>query len=245
MTQNYVQLFNIVLELEGLLGKAFSEKAGFYYGYEKASYIRYTAQSYPSLKISAWMEKSPATDDASLLAQIAQRDQLALSTLYDRYARIIYSVAFKSLQSVEESEEVVLDVFAQVWRIADRYDVRKGKVDTWLFTLTRSRILDRLRKLQRTRPSTTVSIEASEIQPKADNVDLYEDVFMRERRDRVVAAMQTLPDEQRLILELAYYQGLSQSEIATQTGLPLGTVKTRTRLGLSKLKSALGTKEDF
>lgn len=196
-------------------------------------------------KILPWMEKSAAIDDASLLTRIAQRDQSALSALYDRYARIIYGLAFKSLRSVEESEEVVLDVFAQVWKIADRYDAQKGRGDTWLFTLARSRILDRLRKIQRTNPTKTASIEALELQPKADSVDLFEDLLVRERRSRVIAAMQTIPDEQRLVLELAYYQGLSHSQIATQIGLPLGTVKTRIRLGLGKLKSALSSKEDL
>jgi RNA polymerase sigma-70 factor (ECF subfamily) len=190
------------------------------------------------------MENFPA-DDASLLAQIAQDDQSALSTLYDRYARIIYGLAFKSLRSVEESEEVVLDIFAQVWRIADRYDTQKGRADAWLFTLARSRIIDRLRKIQRQRFSTTVSMDALEIQPKAENIDLFEDVVVRERRHRVMAAMKTIPNEQRSVLELAYYQGLSQRQIAAQTGLSLGTVKTRTRLGLGKLKTALGSEEDL
>ncbi|MCU0525040.1 MAG: sigma-70 family RNA polymerase sigma factor [Elainella sp. Prado103] len=186
------------------------------------------------------MENSPAVDDVALLTRIAQQDQAALSQLYDRYARLIYSLAFKSLRSVEESEEVVLDVFAQIWRIADRYDARKGKGDTWIFTLARSRILDRLRKLQRSRSTPTISMEMLEIQPKADGVDLFEEVLMRERREQVRAAMETIPDEQRRLLEMAYYQGLTQSQIAHQTGLPLGTVKTRTRLGLSRLKVALG-----
>jgi RNA polymerase sigma-70 factor, ECF subfamily len=85
----------------------------------------------------------------SLLAQIAAGDRTALSQLYDRYSRIIYAIAWKSLNSAEDCEEVVLDVFAQVWRIADRFDVSKGSAEQWLFTLARSRILDRLRKLQR------------------------------------------------------------------------------------------------
>ncbi len=189
------------------------------------------------------MKPSSAVDDVALLTQIAQRDQTALSLLYDRYARIIYGLAFKSLRSAEESEEAVLDVFAQVWRIAERYDVQKGKADTWLFTLARSRILDRLRKLKRSNSTAVVSIEAVEIQPKADCVDLFEEASIKERRSQVMIALQTLPKEQRLVLELAYYQGLSQGEIAAHTGLALGTVKTRIRLGLSKLKSALGSSE--
>lgn len=199
----------------------------------------------PVQRIKDWMEISSAVDDASLLARIAQGDQLALSTLYDRYARVMYAIALKSLRSVEESEEVVLDVFAQVWRIADRYDVQRGKPDTWLFTLTRSRVLDRIRRLQRFTSSTIISLDAVEIQPKANNVDLFEQAAMTERRSHVLAAMKVLPEEQRTVIALAYYQGLTHSEIATQTGLSLGTVKTRIRLGLNKLKSALSNEENL
>ncbi|MBD2496122.1 sigma-70 family RNA polymerase sigma factor [Nostoc sp. FACHB-280] len=191
------------------------------------------------------MESLFTTTDVLLITKIAQKDQSALSALYDRYGKIIYAIAFKSLKSPEESEEVVLDVFAQVWRIAERYDTQKGRVDTWLFTIARSRILDRLRKLQRTHVSTTFSLDTTEIQPKADNIDLFESVFIAERRSRVIAAMKKLPDEQRLVIELAYYQGLTQSQIAEVTGVSLGTVKTRIRLGLKKLQSIFVTKEEF
>ncbi|WP_427159430.1 sigma-70 family RNA polymerase sigma factor [Aliinostoc sp. HNIBRCY26] len=191
------------------------------------------------------MESLSTTTDVLLITKIAQKDQSALSALYDRYGKIIYAIAFKSLKSPEESEEVVLDVFAQVWRIAERYDTQKGRVDTWLFTIARSRILDRLRKLQRTHVSTTFSLDTTEIQPKADNVDLFESVFIAERRSRVIAAMKKLPDEQRLVIELAYYQGLTQSQIAEATGVSLGTVKTRIRLGLKKLQSIFVTEEEF
>jgi RNA polymerase sigma-70 factor (ECF subfamily) len=185
------------------------------------------------------METPPAVDDDALLARIAQRNQRALSQLYDRYARIVYGLAFKSLHSVEESEEVVLDVFAQIWRIADRFDPQKGRADTWIFTLTRSRILDRLRKVKRSGAATTFSMDATELQPPAPNVDLLEDSIIRERRSQVQGALRGLPPEQRQVIELAYFQGLSQSEIAAQTGLALGTVKTRIRLGLRKLQFAL------
>jgi RNA polymerase sigma-70 factor, ECF subfamily len=185
----------------------------------------------------------PSSDDLKLLMRIAQRDQAALSTLYDRYARIIYAIALRSLRSPEESEEVVLDVFAQVWRIADRYDSSKSRVDTWLFMLARSRVLDRLRQLQRRIPDATEVLDLAEIQVSAASVDPIEAAVIAERRDQVMTVLQTLPPEQQLVLELAYYQGLSHREIAQKTGISPGTVKTRIRLGLSKLKSALKSVE--
>jgi RNA polymerase sigma factor (sigma-70 family) len=176
-------------------------------------------------------------DEASLLIRIAQQDRNALSVLYDRYARILYAIAWKSLNSVEDCEEVVLDVFAQVWRIAERYDPHKGSVDRWLFTLARSRILDRLRKLQRFSKVTDAVDAGGEIAFPTKSVDPIEEVEIRERQEQVRAALNQIPVEQREVIELAYYQGLSHSEIAHRTGLSLGTVKTRLRLGLSKLKT--------
>jgi len=185
-----------------------------------------------------------APDESSLLERIAQQDQTALAALYDRYARVLYWVALKSLGTAEEAEEVVLDVFSQVWRIAGRYDAAKGRVDTWLFMLTRSRVLDRLRSLQRVNKTATASIDLAQIQSAKGGVDPVEDALITERRTLVLTALGSLPPEQRLVIELAYYQGLTQSEIATQTGTSLGTVKTRIRLGLSKLRIALGAWND-
>jgi RNA polymerase sigma-70 factor, ECF subfamily len=185
----------------------------------------------------------PTIDDNTLLGRIADRDQAALSTLYDRYARIIYAIAFRSLRSAEESEEIVLDVFAQVWRIADRYDPSKSRGDTWIFMLARSRVLDRLRKLQSRTPSSGEVLDITEIQVSSSSVDPLDAAVVSERREQVLSVLSQLPDEQRLVLELAYYQGLSHSEIAQSTGISLGTVKTRIRLGLSKLRSALGNGE--
>ncbi|XGV95774.1 MAG: sigma-70 family RNA polymerase sigma factor [Leptolyngbya sp. BL-A-14] len=189
------------------------------------------------------MATESSSHEAALLSRVAQHDQSALAELYDRYARVLYSVAFKSLRSAEESEEVVLDVFAQVWRTAARYDVAKGRVDSWLFMMTRSRVLDRLRSLQRTTKVTLASENLAEIQTTTPGVDPIENVLLSERRDRVLAALSQLPEEQRQVIELAYYKGLTQSEIAAQTNLSLGTVKTRIRLGLNKLRTALGNWE--
>jgi RNA polymerase sigma-70 factor (ECF subfamily) len=189
------------------------------------------------------MTTPPTSDEVSLIARIAQQDQSALSFLYDRYARIVFGIAFKSLSSVEESEEVVLDVFSQVWRTAARYDATKGRVDTWLFMMTRSRVMDRLRSRQRSAKTETASVEALQIQTFRASVDPIEDALISERRTQVLDALRQIPEEQRQVIELAYYQGLSHSEIAAQTGLSLGTVKTRIRLGLSKLRTCLGTWE--
>jgi RNA polymerase sigma factor (sigma-70 family) len=173
-----------------------------------------------------------------LVEHIAQQDQSALSALYDRYARVIYSIAYKSLGSVEESEEVVLDVFGQVWRTADRYDARKARVDTWLFMMARSRVLDRLRARQRLSRKADAMVE--DVQTQQPSPDPIENVVISERRTHVLAALEQIPIEQRQMIEMAYYQGLSHSEISQQTGISLGTVKTRIRLGLNKLRVSLG-----
>jgi RNA polymerase sigma-70 factor, ECF subfamily len=185
------------------------------------------------------MEPDASVDDESLILRIAQGDQMAFATLYNRYAQILYSFSMKSLSLKEESEEVILDVFGQVWRIAGRYDSKKARVDSWLFMLTRSRIMDHLRKRQRSSLSKEMFVALSEIQYGESSVDPIEDIFIAERRESVLSALKALPPEQRLVIELAYYQGLSQSEIAQQTGLALGTIKTRVRLGLNKLKTIL------
>jgi RNA polymerase sigma factor (sigma-70 family) len=186
------------------------------------------------------MMNQAGADEVALVIKIAQQDQTALSMLYERYARVLYAVAYKSLNSAEESEEVVLDVFAQVWRTAARYDATKARVDTWLFMITRSRVLDRLRKMQRSSRIASVSASETEIQLVAPGVDPMEVAVVLDRRSQVMAALAQIPVEQRQVIELAYYQGLSHSEIAAQTGLAIGTVKTRVRLGLSKLKMTLG-----
>ncbi|MCA1992351.1 MAG: hypothetical protein LDL41_09955, partial [Coleofasciculus sp. S288] len=107
------------------------------------------------------MTTQQSIDESLLVERITKHDQSALSELYDRYARVLYAVVFKILGSVEEAEEIVLDVFSQVWRTAERYDAAKGRVDAWLFTLARSRALDRLRALQRLAKAATASVEAA------------------------------------------------------------------------------------
>jgi RNA polymerase sigma-70 factor, ECF subfamily len=187
-----------------------------------------------SLSVSADTTEKLPQPDSSLIQQVVNQNRAALSALYDRYARVVYSVAYRSLNSVEESEEVVMDVFAKIWTTAASYDSTKARVDTWIFMMTRSRVLDRLRSKQR-RGKVTTAITVFDTPTTTNDTSL--DLEIAERRQVVLTALASLPAEQRQVLELAYYQGWSQREIAEHTGTALGTVKTRIRLGLEKLRS--------
>ncbi|MEM8675172.1 MAG: sigma-70 family RNA polymerase sigma factor [Cyanobacteria bacterium P01_G01_bin.67] len=185
----------------------------------------------------------PSSEDTALMQRIAQQDQVALSLLYDRYARVMYSLAYKMLGNAEEAEEVVLDMFSQVWRTAERYDSQRGRTDSWLFLLTRSRALDRIRRRQRKANVIEASTIAAKVSLTTSGMTPEEALMITDRRQQVKMALAQIPPEQRQVIELAYYQGLSQSQIAKQTGISLGTVKTRVRLGLSKLKQLLQESE--
>lgn len=182
------------------------------------------------------LTNQPPTDEILLIARIAEKDESALSILYDRYAPLLCGLALKILNSVEEAEEVVLDVFSQVWKTASYYDVTRGRVDTWLFMLTRSRALDRLRKMQTLNKVKKATQEVA-VFHSPDKPTEY--VLIRQRRDQVLQALRQLPQEQRQVLELVYYKGLTHKEIAELTGISLGTIKTRIRLGIEKLRQSL------
>jgi RNA polymerase sigma-70 factor (ECF subfamily) len=175
-----------------------------------------------------------------LLERMSARDEAALSEFYDLYHRLVYSLVLRVLGSAVEAEDVVVDVFWQVWRQAGQYDPARGKAFTWLMTMTRTRAIDRRRGLQR--QDTLAQAMASQQQQAVESVaDPEENLFVAERRRRVRAALDTLPEAQRRAVELAYYGGLSQSEIAMTLNEPLGTVKTRIRTGLARLREELAS----
>ena len=184
------------------------------------------------------MTGQKSSDESLLLVQIARKDQTALAKLYDRYGRPSYALAYKILGSVEEAEEVVLDVFSQIWQKAATYDPSRSRADTWLFMLTRSRSLDRLRVLQRTFRAAKACMEEAKIST-FNLAEPMEDAMFKERSEQVKTALEKLPAEQRQAIELAYYQGLTCAAIATKIGIPTGTIKTRIRLGIAKLRQAL------
>lgn len=177
--------------------------------------------------------------EAELLRRVAARDQSAFDDLYDRYAPVVFGVALKVLGSRQDAEDVVIDVFAQVWRTADRYDARRARVDGWLLMMTRSRSLDKLRQRQRDHRVEDAAEAEAAVAPEVVIEGPEHDALVAERRSAVVEALGALPVAQREPLELAYYKGMSQTEIAEATGEALGTVKTRMRLGMGKLREAL------
>jgi RNA polymerase sigma-70 factor (ECF subfamily) len=159
-----------------------------------------------------------------------------LARLYDRYRSILFGLLVRILNSREEAEDVLQEVFLQVWRRATDFDERRGRPFTWLVTLARSRAIDRLRVLAaRQRLAESAAQEAPQ-----EASDAAADTLHAEQKEIVARALADLPEEQRHTLKLAYFEGLTQSEIAAKLGTPLGTVKTRMRSGMMKLRELLG-----
>jgi RNA polymerase sigma-70 factor (ECF subfamily) len=182
-----------------------------------------------------WAEDRAA--DRSALERMARGDQTALAELYDRHARPVYSLALRIVQDPSDAEDVVQDVFSQAWRQASRYDAARGAVGAWLLTVARSRAIDRLRA-KRVRPD--VAAPAKMVRDVLDPAVLQDaQLVSGEQVARVRSALAELPMPQRSALELAYYEGLTHAEIAARLKEPLGTVKTRIRLAMMKLRDAL------
>lgn len=171
------------------------------------------------------------------VGQMAQGDESALALLYDASNRLVYGLALRILGEAGAAEEVTLDVYLQVWKQANRFDVARGRVSTWLMTIARSRAIDKLRaKPQETAQSETLEAVA---ETESDNPDPEEFSAIAEQQAQVRKALSVLTDEQRHAIELAFFGGLSQSEIALKLNEPLGTIKTRIRNGMLKLRELL------
>jgi RNA polymerase sigma-70 factor (ECF subfamily) len=177
-----------------------------------------------------------ATDPA-LVRRIVERRPEALAELYSRHAPTLLALARRILGTAADAEDVLQEIFVHVWNHAARYDPARSSVSTWLVLITRSRAIDRLRNrgvVERTHEASHTAQPSGHASPEG-----VESVLMRERRERVRREMANLPPEQRQVIEMAFYEGLTQSEIAARADLPLGTVKTRTLLAMKKLRGAL------
>jgi RNA polymerase sigma-70 factor (ECF subfamily) len=177
-----------------------------------------------------------AEEDRQAMSRLAAGDRSVIGSLYDRHARAVFSLAVRVLGNGADAEEIVQDVFSQVWSQAARFDAARGTFAAWVLMMTRSRAIDRLRA----RRAGAAALAADPVGEAADPIPTQEEsVIAREDADRVRGALQDLNLSQRTAIELAYYEGLSQSEIAERLQEPLGTVKTRIRSGLLKLRAAL------
>lgn len=175
-------------------------------------------------------------EEAELVARVAGGDESALGELYDRHAPVLLALARRILGDPADAEEVLQEAFVHAWNRASRYDPTRASVATWLALITRSRAIDRLRSrrvVERTTEAAGREVTRHE-SPKAASA-----VLQDERRVRIAAALAGLPAEQRQVLEMAYYRGMSQTEIASAADIPLGTVKTRTLLAMKKLRHEL------
>ncbi len=183
-----------------------------------------------------WPEgKQPS--DAALMEQLIRRDSEALGVLYDRHARAVYSLVLRIAQQTASAEEIVQDVFLQVWRNAHLYQPSRGPLEPWLFTLARNRALDYMRlkrERQRRREDTLEGLPLTCAAPNPESA------LDRQRRAELVRSlMRSLPDQQRKTIELAFFEGLTHSEIAKALQQPLGTVKSWIRTGLLRLRESL------
>jgi RNA polymerase sigma-70 factor, ECF subfamily len=176
-------------------------------------------------------------DWAMLIYQIAQGNESALETLYDHTSRLIYTLALRILTDISEAEEITIEVYMQVWRKAVDYDPSRSTPLAWLLMLTRSRAIDRLRSdKQRSKLEGVVVADAIIPTPNPE-----ETVLAAERRELIQNALSKLTLQQRKVIELAYFSGLTQSEIAAQLRQPVGTVKSWIRLGMMKLRELLSS----
>jgi RNA polymerase sigma-70 factor, ECF subfamily len=168
--------------------------------------------------------------DAALIARIVQRDESALAALYDRYAGMLSSVLNRILRDTQAAEEILQDIFYQLWRTAGQFDASRGSLPGWLLVIARNRAISRLRR--HNPASGEELLENTVVLP----TNLESSIALQQMVGKVRNAMDSLPKEQRATLELAYFEGLTHSEIAARTGDPLGTVKTRLRSAVETLK---------
>jgi len=194
-----------------------------------------------SVEVSERAAGAARGDDTALMEGVLARDPDALRQLYDKYSPTVMAVCVRVLRDVHEAEDVLVDIFQELWDKSDRYQSSRGNVAGYLMMLTRSRAIDRKR---RQRIALPLSLNDSDTDAQVTTLTPADQSELVEERAKVVRALDALQPEHRRAIECAYYDGLSHSEIATRLGKPLGTVKTYIRQGMLKLRDALGAAQD-
>lgn len=174
--------------------------------------------------------------DAELFARMQQRDEAALSQLYDRYSRLLYSTIIKIVTGTEEAEDILQEVFLHAWEKAETFSPERGTAYSWLVTMTRNKAIDRLRSKGYKKQTLQVALEPAEAMVGSAEHDPHDALISSDNRTAILGALKKLSASQQKILELSYYFGYSQSEIAKMLKLPLGTVKTRMRQAVISLR---------
>ena len=182
-----------------------------------------------------------AVSDSERVARIRQRDRSALAALYDRYARSVYSLVLSIVRDRSAAEDIVQELFVQLWQYPDLYDAGRGAFAPWFLRMARNRAIDALRRRQRDR-RLHERLHAVEWWTESDDPDAL--TVLGEEATRIRRALADLASEQRQVIELAYFGGLTQREIAEYLGIPLGTVKTRIRTALQRLADALARERE-
>lgn len=187
----------------------------------------------------AMFQKLTASDEGELLERVARKDQKAFEELYDLYAKLVYSLIASIVKKQEEAEDVLQEVFVQVWERAISFRGTRGNVYSWLVALARNRAIDRIRSKDYRKQNLTETELDPDSMTLTGEAGPLDALVARERATLVKQALQQIPQEQRQVIEIAYFGGYSQSEIAEQLSIPLGTVKTRMRQGMKKLHTLL------
>ena len=180
--------------------------------------------------------------DEALVALMARSDETALAELYDRYGRVAFGLALRMLRDEALAEDAVQEGFLAVWRAAARFVPERGKASTWILTLVHRRAVDIVRREERRRAEPLES--ESRPDPSDPSGSAEDAAWLGFERDRVQAALRALPDTQRETIELAYYGGFTQTELAERLGQPVGTIKSRMFTGLARLRELLGENEE-
>lgn len=184
---------------------------------------------------------SGADDEVELLKRIKARDEEALAELYDLYNRLLFGMIISVVKKREEAEDVLQEVFVKIWERASTFNEERGNVYSWVVTLTRNKAIDRIRsKDYKTQEKATRDVDAPDFFLEGEKYDPLETTIYSDRTELVKKALGEIPQSQSEVLKIAYYEGLTQREISEQLDIPLGTVKTRMRQGMIKLKDILG-----